>query len=71
MSKQKKNKGIPVTDKAAAVLFEKIIDTLLFKYEPYRDEMTFEEFCVNLKNESINKRTKKGDINDSDSAGNH
>lgn len=58
IKKQKKQKNkITLSDKAAGVVFEKIINVLLDKYEFFRNEMTFEEYCRKLVGMSVDKRT--------------
>lgn len=54
---KKAKKKITLSDKAAGVVFEKIINALLDKYEPFRNEMTFEEYCRKLVGMSVDKRT--------------
>lgn len=63
--KQKKQKNkITLSDKAVGVVFEKIINALLDKYEPFRNEMTFEEYCRKLVGMSVDKRTNSNNLED-------
>ena len=64
MKSNVKNKNkVKISDKVAGALFEQIIDVLIDKYHKSdeKETMTFEEYCVSLKELSINERKKKGD----------
>lgn len=65
INNKKTNNKVKFSDKMAGVLFEQIIDTLISKYHKSdeKETMTFEEYCISLKELSINERKKKGESN--------
>lgn len=65
---KQKNK-IGAKEKFAGLLFENIINTLLDKYEPFRETKSFEDFCrelVNMSNQKIKGKVNAEDNVDDD-----
>ena len=56
-NKQKNRKKASVSDRAANFLFCEVIDVLIKKYHSSseKETMSFEDFCIRLRDLSINK----------------